>query len=235
MLVFENREQMGCCAADDISACIEALFKEKDELNMIFAAAPSQNDTLAELCKKALPWEKINALHMDEYVGLDKNHPQSFGRYLYDHIFSKVPFKSVKYISDYGESYAEILKETPIDIICMGIGENGHIAFNDPGVADFNDPLLIKKVKLDDVCRMQQVHDGCFPTLSDVPEYALTLTVPEMFSGAHLFCSVPVKTKAEAVFRTVNEEISENCPATIMRRHQSAVMYCDKESGERIL
>lgn len=235
VLVFENRAQMGCCAADDIAACIESLLKEKDELNMIFAAAPSQNDTLDALCKKDLPWGKINALHMDEYAGLDKNHPQSFGKYLYDHIFSKVPFKSVKYISDYGESYAEILKTSPIDIICMGIGENGHIAFNDPGVADFNDKLLIKKVKLDDVCRMQQVHDGCFPALDDVPEYALTLTVPEMFSGAHLFCSVPAKTKAEAVERTVSEEISENCPATVMRRHPSAVMYCDKDSGARIL
>ena len=227
VLVFESREQMGCCAADDIAACIEALFKEKDELNVIFAAAPSQNDTLSELCKKALPWEKINALHMDEYVGLDKNHPQSFGRYLYDHIFSRVPFKSVKYISDYGESYAEILKETPIDIICMGIGENGHIAFNDP--------LLIKKVKLDDVCRMQQVHDGCFPAFDDVPEYALTLTVPQMVSADYMFCVVPAQTKKFAVERMINGEISEDCPATILRRHSNAVLYCDSDSGELIL
>ncbi len=233
--IFENRTKMGECAADEIAECVTKLLGEKEEINMIFAAAPSQNDMLEALCKKALPWERINALHMDEYVGLDKNHPQSFGKYLYDHVFGKVNFKSVKYISDYGESYAEILKKEHIDIICLGIGENGHIAFNDPGVADFNDTELIKKVKLDDVCRMQQVHDGCFPTFDDVPEYALTLTVPEMFSADYLFCFVPAKTKTEAVWRTVNEEISENCPATIMRRHSAAIMYCDKDSGAKIL
>ncbi len=233
--IFENRTAMGECAADEAAACIEKLLSEKETINMIFAAAPSQNDMLEALCRKALPWERINALHMDEYVGLDKNHPQSFGKYLYDHVFGKVNFKSVKYISDYGEDYADILKKEHIDIICLGIGENGHIAFNDPGVADFNDTKLIKKVKLDDVCRMQQVHDGCFPTLEDVPEYALTLTVPQMFSADYLFCVVPAKTKTEAVWRTVNEEISENCPATIMRRHSAAVMYCDKDSGAKLL
>lgn len=233
--IFENRTKMGECAADEIAQCVTKLLGKKEEINMIFAAAPSQNDMLEALCQKALPWERINALHMDEYVGLDKNHPQSFGKYLYDHIFGKVNFKSVKYISDYGESYAEILKKDHIDIICLGIGENGHIAFNDPGVADFNDTELIKKVKLDDVCRMQQVHDGCFPTFDDVPEYALTLTVPEMFSADYLFCVVPAKTKTEAVWRTVNEEISENCPATIMRRHSAAIMYCDKDSGAKLL
>ena len=233
--IFENRTKMGECAADEIAECVARLLGKKEEINMIFAAAPSQNDMLEALCQKALPWERINALHMDEYVGLDKNHPQSFGKYLYDHVFGKVNFKSVKYISDYGEGYAEILKKEHIDIICLGIGENGHIAFNDPGVADFNDTELIKKVKLDDVCRMQQVHDGCFPTFDDVPEYALTLTVPEMFSADYLFCVVPAKTKAEAVWRTVNEEISENCPATIMRRHSAAIMYCDKDSGAKLL
>ena len=233
--IFEDRTKMGECAADEIAQCVTKLLSEKEEINMIFAAAPSQNDMLEALCKKALPWERINALHMDEYVGLDKNHPQSFGKYLYDHVFGKVNFKSVKYISDYGESYAEILKKEHIDIICLGIGENGHIAFHDPGVADFNDTELIKKVKLDDVCRMQQVHDGCFPTFDDVPEYALTLTVPEMFSADYLFCVVPAKTKTEAVWRTVNEDISENCPATIMRRHSAAIMYCDKDSGAKLL
>ncbi len=233
--IFENRTAMGECAAEEAALCIEKLLSKKETINMIFAAAPSQNDMLESLCKKELPWSRINALHMDEYVGLDKNHPQSFGKYLYDHIFGKVDFKSVKYISDYGEKYAEILKKEHIDIICLGIGENGHIAFNDPGVADFNDTKLIKKVKLDDICRMQQVHDGCFPSLEDVPEYALTLTVPEMFSADYLFCVVPSKTKTEAVWRTVNEEISESCPATIMRRHSSAVMYCDKDSGAKLL
>lgn len=233
--IFENRTEMGKCAADEIAQCAERLLEEKETINMIFAAAPSQNDMLEALCGKELPWDRINALHMDEYVGLDKNHPQSFGKYLYDHVFGKVNFRSVRYISDYGEVYAEILRKEHIDIICLGIGENGHIAFNDPGVADFNDTKLIKKVKLDDVCRMQQVHDGCFPTLEDVPEYALTLTVPQMFSADYLFCVVPAKTKTEAVWRTVCEDISENCPATVMRRHDGAIMYCDRDSGAKLL
>ena len=122
-----------------------------------------------------------------------------------------------------------------IDIVCLGIGENAHIAFNDPGVADFNDPACIKKVKLDDVCRMQQVHDGCFPTFDDVPEYAYTLTITQMISADYMFCVVPASTKANAVYNTVNEEINDTCPATILRRHDNAIMYCDVDSGAKLL
>lgn len=233
--VYDTRAEMGAAAAEDVAECIEKLLAEKETINMVFAAAPSQNDMLMNLAEKDLPWERINALHMDEYVGLDKNHPQSFGKYLYDHIFGLVNFASVKYISDFGEKYSEILEKNHIDIICLGIGENGHIAFNDPGVADFNDTKLIKEVLLDDVCRMQQVHDGCFPTFDDVPKSALTLTVPTMFGADYLFCVVPAETKAEAVYRTVNDDINENCPATIMRKHDNAIMYCDKDSGRKII
>lgn len=233
--VYDTRAEMGAAAAEDVAECIEKLLAEKETINMVFAAAPSQNDMLMNLAEKDLPWERINALHMDEYVGLDKNYPQSFGKYLYDHIFGLVNFASVKYISDFGEKYSEILETNHIDIICLGIGENGHIAFNDPGVADFNDTKLIKEVLLDDVCRMQQVHDGCFPTFDDVPKSALTLTVPTMFGADYLFCVVPAETKAEAVYRTVNDDINENCPATIMRKHDNAIMYCDKDSGRKII
>ena len=117
----------------------------------------------------------------------------------------------------------------------MGIGENGHIAFNDPHVADFNDPLLIKKVDLDQKCRMQQVHDGCFKDISEVPEYALTLTVPAMFNADHLFCVVPAASKAEAVKGAVFGPVSEKCPASILRRHKSAILYTDKDSAKYII
>ncbi len=229
--VYSTRMEMGDAAAYDIAECILEALKHKESINMVFAAAPSQNEVLASLASKKLPWGRINAFHMDEYIGLDKAHPQSFGHFLDEHIFSLVPFKSVCYIADYGEKYAELLEKNPIDIVVLGIGENGHIAFNDPGVADFGDSLRIKRAKLDDICRMQQVHDGCFPTFDDVPEYALTLTVPQMISAKHMFCIVPAKTKAEAVRRTYTEEISEKCPATILRTHEHAVMYCDAESG----
>ncbi|MGN0635588.1 MAG: glucosamine-6-phosphate deaminase [Acutalibacteraceae bacterium] len=233
--IYHDRTQMGTAAAQDIAACIAALLSEKEEINMVFAAAPSQNDMLAALVQIPLPWERINAFHMDEYVGLSKEHPCSFAQYLREHIFGLVPFKNIYYISDYGESYGELLRENPTDIVCLGIGENGHIAFNDPGVADFHDPLRIKKAKLDDVCRMQQVHDGCFPTFDDVPQYALTLTVPQMISAQHMFCVVPAATKANAVAAMLDGAVTDRCPASILREHPHAVLYCDRDSGARIL
>ena len=233
--IFENRTVMGEVAAADIAYRIRKLLSEKTEINMVFAAAPSQNDTLLALMKYDIDWTRINAFHMDEYVGLDKNHPQSFGKYLYDHVFGKVNFENIYYVADYGEKYEELLEKNHIDIVVLGIGENGHIAFNDPGVADFADKKRIKKAKLDEVCRMQQVHDGCFPTLADVPEYAYTLTIPQMVSADYMFCVVPAKTKAEAFYRTVKEEISESCPATILRRHGNAILYGDSDSGRKLL
>lgn len=241
--VYETRDEMGKGASSEIVECIKTLLSKKEEINMIFAAAPSQNETLAGLVNaEGIEWERVNAFHMDEYIGLEKNSPQTFGEFLKNSIFDKVNFKSVNYISDCGSSedeicktYSKLLKEHPIDIVCLGIGENAHIAFNEPWVADFSDSEVIKKVKLDEVCRNQQVNDGCFKKIDDVPKYAITLTVPTLFNADYLFCSVPAKTKAEAVFNTVNSDVSEKVPATIMRKHKNAVMYCDKDSGARIL
>lgn len=238
--VFENREIMGKKAAEDISAKMNEMLKEKDYINVIFAAAPSQQDMLAELIKKDIDWSRVNAFHMDEYIGLEKDAPQGFGNFLARHIFDKVPFRSVNYINGQTddvkaecERYTALLKQFPTDIVCLGIGENGHIAFNDPGVADFCDEETIKPVELDEICRNQQVNDGCFATLSDVPKVALTLTVPTLFKAKHLFCTVPAKTKADAVKEVMTtDRIDEHCPATIMRKHNSAIMYCDADSGK---
>ena len=241
--IMDNRTEMGKVAAEDIHSCIIDLLSKKDEINMIFAAAPSQNETLAALIQAAgIDWSRVNAFHMDEYIGLAPDAPQGFGNFLKNAIFSKLPFKSVNYIYAEGESaeetcarYTKLIKENPIDIVCLGIGENGHIAFNDPWVADFNDKEVIKRVELDEVCRQQQVNDGCFAKIDDVPKYALTLTVPTLFNADFLFCTVPAPTKADAVYKTVNNEINENLPATIMRNHDNAVMYCDKDSGAKLL
>ena len=210
---------------------------------MIFAAAPSQNETLAALMKEeGIDWTRVIAFHMDEYVGLASDHPQSFGTYLREHVFAHLPFKAINYLNGAAADpaaecarYGKLLADNPVDIVCLGIGENGHIAFNDPGVADFNDPLRIKKAELDDVCRMQQVHDGCFPTFDDVPTHAYTLTIPQMVSADHMFCVVPAPTKANAVYNTVNLEITDQCPATILRRHDHAVLYCDADSAAKLL
>lgn len=240
--VYETRAEMGLAAAADVSACIKKLLETKDEINMIFAAAPSQNEVLAGLVTdKSIPWEKINAFHMDEYVGLSKDAPQCFANFLKNAIFDKVPFKSVNLIDctnnpdDEAVRYAKLLADHPVDIVCMGIGENGHIAFNDPHEADFNDPAPVKKVSLDDVCRMQQVHDGCFASLDLVPKYALTLTVPTLAKPAYQFCVVPAATKAESVKNTVKGEICTDCPATVLRTLPNAVMYCDSDSGKYLL
>ncbi len=238
---FDTRAEMGADAAKDIVAAIEKKLSEKTEINMIFAAAPSQNDVLKSLTESNVEWNRINAYHMDEYIGLSKDAPQSFGNFLTDHIFGKVPFKSVNLIEcDAADAEAEcaryekLLRENPADIIIMGIGENGHIAFNDPWVADFNDKKLVKPVPLDEVCRQQQVNDGCFASIDLVPKYAITLTCPVFINAPQLFCIVPAKTKANAVARTVNGEINEECPATVLRNHPCAVLYLDKDSAGRL-
>jgi len=241
--VFENRNIMGVEAAKDAANYIIEQLNIKDVLNIIFAAAPSQNEFLAELGKiEGIDWSRINAFHMDEYIGLSSDAPQGFGNFLKSAIFSKLPFRSVNYLKENNpdptqtcENYTQILINNPIDIVFMGIGENGHIAFNDPHVAFFNDPKVVKVVDLDETCRIQQVNDGCFTTLDSVPTHAFTLTIPTLMSAKRIFCIVPTKLKSNAVKKTVLGEISESCPASILRTHNDATLYSDNDSAELIL
>lgn len=237
--IYNDRPEMGAAAAVEIAAKIKELLTKKDEINMIFAAAPSQSEVLAALvADKSVDWSRVNAYHMDEYIGLDKSAPQGFGNFLKRHIFGLLPFKSVNYIDisakdPYAEAerYGALLEANPTDIVVMGIGENGHIAFNDPPVANFSDPETVKAVELDEICRIQQVHDKCFATLDDVPKYALTLTVPALLSAEYLVCTVPGPTKAKAVYAMLRGSIGESCPATALRRHKNAVMFLDTDSA----
>ena len=240
--VYENRTLMGEAAARDIKQRIISLLGEKAEINMIFAAAPSQNDVLKALVEdKEIEWNRINAYHMDEYIGLDKNAPQGFGNFLKSHIFGLVPFKSVNYIDitttnpdSEAERYGKLLLDNPTDIVIMGIGENGHIAFNDPPVANFKDEKVVKPVKLDEICRQQQVNDGCFESIDKVPTHAMTLTVPTLVKAPYLFCIVPAPTKANAVYETLNGSIDEHCPASILRLQENAILYLDDQSSKLI-
>lgn len=237
--IYDSRAEMGLAAAAEIKERILDLLKEKEAINMIFAAAPSQNEVLAALASdREIPWNRVNAFHMDEYIGLPADAPQGFGNFLKEHIFGIADFRSVHYIDISApdaaaecERYAALLRDYPTDIVVMGIGENGHIAFNDPPVADFNDPCAVKPVALDEICRNQQVNDGCFEALDQVPETAITLTVPTLLAGEHLFCIVPAKTKANAVRATICNEINEACPATVLRRHKNAILYLDPDSS----
>ena len=239
--IFPTREDMGIDAANDVATAINEMLQKKDEINMIFAAAPSQQEFMQHLiADKSIDWTCINAFHMDEYIGLKKDASQAFGNFLKERLFSKAPFKSIHYIDGQEdpekecERYAQLLDKYPVDIVCLGIGENGHIAFNDPHVADFNDPKMVKVVDLDLACRTQQVNEGCFIKLNLVPSQAITVTIPALLKADSMFCMVPAENKAKAVKRTLNGEIDEECPATILRTKEKAILYLDKASASLI-
>ena len=239
--VYGTRADMGQAAGEAAATVINRVLQEKEYANVIFAAAPSQNEMLAALLKQDVDFSRIRAFHMDEYDGLTIDQEQSFARYLSDHVFSLAPFASVEYIptnlgaEEACKVYTKLLEEYPPDVVCMGIGENGHIAFNDPPVADFHDPLKVKRIQLDEICRMQQVHDGCFPTLDDVPKFAVTLTVPALMAAKYLVCTVPAATKANAVQAMLEGPYGECCPATALRKHTGAKMFLDADSAAKVM
>ncbi len=237
VFIAPDRAEMGRLAGRRAAAVLRALLSDRETVNVIFAAAPSQNETLDALAASDVDFSRVNAFHMDEYVGLPGGAPQSFQSYLRAHLFDRVKMRSVHYINgaagnidDECLRYTELLRRFPTDLVCMGIGENGHIAFNDPGVADFSDPKTIKTAALDEVCRNQQVHDGCFPDLDSVPKTALTLTVPALLRAPHIVCTVPAASKAWAVRESLTAAVNEKCPATALRLHGGA-MFCDADSA----
>ena len=241
--VFADREELGACAGREAADCIKDMLVNQPSVCVMFAAAPSQNETLAELAAdEEIDWTRVHAFHMDEYIGIEEDHPASFRCFLKKAIFDKKPFASVNLINGSTENpeeeaarYEQLLKEHPLDVCILGVGENGHIAFNDPPVADFDDPKLVKVVTLEERCRLQQVHDGCFSELDKVPEKAITVTIPGLMAAKKLFCAVPSATKADAIKAMAQEEISTHCPATIMREHNHAELYLDADSGKYLL
>lgn len=241
--IYPDRESMGTAAGRKVEEkLLKVLEKPGTIARVIFAAAPSQNEVLAYLAASArIDWSRVVAFHMDEYIGLVSDAPQRFGNFLKAAIFSKVPLKEVHYLDPQGNpeaearEYARLLRGAPVDVVILGVGENGHIAFNDPPVADFKDPRDVKIVELDGVCRNQQVNDGCFATRSDVPAHALTLTIPMLLSGKHLICTVPGPTKATAVRHMVTGPVTTECPASILRLHPDCSIFLDRESGKEIM
>lgn len=239
--VYKDRKTMGDAAAAAVAGRISHLLEKQAFVNIIFAAAPSQNEFLAALTGSTAAWQRVRAFHMDEYVGLDEAAPQRFGNFLRDSIFTKLPFAAVHYLEGNAEniaqacsSYSRLLSKYPADIVCMGIGENGHIAFNDPPVADFNDQQLVKMVELEEACRQQQVNDGCFTAIDLVPSAALTLTIPALMAAKYIYCMVPGPSKANAVYNTLLQPVVEQYPSTILRTHGAAVLYLDALSSSRL-
>lgn len=240
--VYSNRQTMGEAAAKAVAESMKELIAKQGSVTMAFAAAPSQNEFLATLIQTSdIDWSKVIAFHLDEYIGLPAEAPQRFTRFLKEHLFDQVKPGKVYYMDGTASDpekeclrYSSLLQEHPIDIACIGIGENGHIAFNDPAVADFNDPKIIKIVEMDLKCRQQQVNDGCFEALDKVPTNALSMTIPTIMSAEKIFCIVPGTTKSEAVAKTINGKITTECPASILRQHEQAILYLEPDSAEKL-
>lgn len=237
--IYADRSCMGVAASSQAAKIIRSALKRNGLARVIVASAPSQNELIANLTSAAgIDWSRVTVFHMDEYVGLLPDHRASFRAYQNLHFLSKVTpanFHGIRGDATDVEAectrYSALVTESAIDLVCMGIGENGHIAFNDPSTADFCDPLTAKVVELDELCRRQQVNDGCFPDIFAVPKSAITLTCTMLMSARSVVCVVPGSQKASAVAATFRGPISEICPATILRRHTQATMFLDRDSA----
>ena len=233
-----DRQAMGRAAAAVVQPYLKACVATRGSARVILSSAPSQDDFYAALAALAERepeiWQKTTVFHMDDYVGLAPDHPQSFSRYLQEHFFGRVKVAAFHPIrgdapdaAAEAKRYAALLEAAPIDFIGLGIGENGHIAFNDPPVADFADPVAVKVVEMDQACRQQQVNDGCFPTIAAVPRHALSITLPVFARAGLLSCHVPTVRKAAAVRDTLLGPVGPACPATLLRRHPRALLHLD--------
>jgi glucosamine-6-phosphate deaminase len=237
--VGDSLEAMAVSAADDAAQWLRGILSRQVGAAVILASAASQVVFLEKLvATEGIEWSRVTLFHMDEYLGIAEDHPASFRKFLRERVAARVQpraFHEVRGESDQPiaecDRYEALLRGQPIDLCCLGIGENGHVAFNDPPVADFEDARWVKLVKLDEACRRQQVGEGAFPTLGAVPEYAFTLTVPALCSARRMICVVPERRKAEAVRRTLTGPINTLCPASALRRQRQAILYLDRESA----
>jgi len=237
--VHDSAEQLADAAATAAREILLDSVRTRGRAFAILASAASQEKFLAALTAMPdLPWSKIILFHMDEYLGISREHPASFRRFLRERVEEKVKPHAFHYLEgDAAEPlkeiarYAGLLKAHPVDLCCLGIGENGHIAFNDPPVADFHDPHIVKLAQLDEKCRRQQVGEGQFPNLAAVPQYAYTLTIPALCAARKMICIVPERRKAEAVRETICGPIATACPASILRKMSHATLHLDSASA----
>jgi len=246
VLVYPTRALAGRAAAFDVAQQLARLQRELAQVRVVFAAAPSQDEFLAGLAAaNQVDWSRILAFHMDEYLGLTADHPASFRRYLNERLFrSKTPLGLETRLIP-GErvdrplavclEYENLLVQAPPNLICAGIGENGHLAFNDPPIADFLDPVQVKVVRLDPACRQQQVNDGCFPSLADVPTHAYTITMPVFLRTPLISVVAPGPRKAQAVQAALIGPVSELCPASALRGCREVRLYLDRDSAALVV
>ena len=246
--IFSNRTEMGVAAAADVAQAMRAVVADRGKVTMCFAAAPSQDDFLAALSNiPGLPWDNVTAFHLDEYIDLPRGHKNSFEVYLNDHLFNAAKPGSIHSIADMpgsGEEkcrqYSQLLEEAGgIDIACIGIGENGHIAFNEPG-SDFFTENLAEMITIDETSVRQQYRDykddqdpeKRYASLDEVPRQAITMTIPAICAARQILCIVPAEPKAAAVKATLEGPITNQCPATALRTHPATIMYLDADSAQ---
>ncbi|HEX4491397.1 MAG TPA: glucosamine-6-phosphate deaminase [Acidimicrobiia bacterium] len=245
---YDDVDALAADAADDAAGQIREAIAARGHANLMLATGTSQLVFLARLIAIAGPdsdapidWSRVTGFHMDEYVGLPPTHPASFQRYMRERVAAHLPFGAFHYVdgdaSDPDEEaarYAQLLIDHPIDVCCLGIGENGHLAFNDPPVADFDDPLVVKVVELDARCKQQQVGEGHFATPADVPPRAITVTVPGLLRARHALAIVPEARKAAPVKAALEGPYGTACPATFLRTQPQTVLYLDAESASQL-
>ena len=240
--VYSTKKEMGLDAANFVAGKLQDAIELHGEANLILATGASQFEFIDAFKKiDSVEWRKITVFHLDEYKGMSENHPASFRRYLRERILDEVKPARVYYLEGDSENveiemlrYESLLASQEIDVACIGIGENGHIAFNDPPVADFDDPRLVKIVALDEACRKQQLGEGWFETLDDVPTHAVSLTIPAIMNSNTISCVVPDARKAEAVYNTLYGPVNTACPASILRTHPDAVLFLDEDSAAKL-
>ena len=237
IVVLKTKKELGQKAAAKGAELIRKAIEEKGEANIIVATGASQFEMLDALVQEDVDWSKVTGFHLDEYVGMPATHPASFRKYLKDRFVDKVSLKEFYYVNGDAEDplaeckrLGEIIKQKPIDVAFIGIGENGHLAFNDPP-ADFEteEPYLV--VNLDETCRKQQLGEGWFPSLEDVPEQAISMSVNQILKSKAIICSVPDKRKAKAVQGTVMSEVSPMIPGTALQKHKAAWLFLDEDSA----
>ncbi len=236
--VYADKNDLGKAAAELVAGRLREAIAKKGRARVIFATGASQYEFLAALVKtQGVDWIKVTGFHLDEYLAMSDQHPASFRRYLRERLFGLLPFGAVHLLQgdapDAGAEcrrYGVLLAEEEIDIACIGIGENGHLAFNDPP-ADFNSPNLVNIVVLDEACRRQQVGEGHFPNLDSVPKQALSLSIPAILRAKTISCVVPDLRKAKAVKCSVEGPLTPQCPGSVLRRHADVHLYLDRDSA----
>lgn len=241
--LYPSREAAGAAAAEAATKALKELSaRNNGDLGVIFATGASQIETLRQLvAMRDVPWGRIRGFHMDEYIAMKPDHPASFRRYVRERLTSVVHMKEFFEIDGTApdpeiecQQYAAKVRAADPKLCLLGIGENGHLAFNDPSVADFEDPKDMKVVELDDACRRQQAAEGWFKSPEEVPMRAMTLTIPTLYRVPKLILSVPGPRKAAIVRRTLEDPISTACPATILRHHPDATVYLDRQSAAEL-